>query len=90
MFSEPILMAHERLLIVQFVTTMSWQAPYSLYSRRFFRQMQSSPLVMWQFEMRTFFEWSRSMPSPLRIFRLFSRLMPSIRATLQPTRCTVQ
>ena len=46
MFSDPILMAHDREAITQFVTTISWHEPYCSLSRRFFRQMQSSPEVM--------------------------------------------
>lgn len=55
-FSEPILMAHEREVMTQLVTTISSQEPYSSNSRRFFRQMQSSPDSMKQFAIRTF--WS--------------------------------
>jgi hypothetical protein len=83
-------MAHDREVMVQLVTVMSCVGPYSAYSRRFFRQMQSSPEVMWQLAIRTLREWSMSMPSPLRILRLLSRLMPSITTPSQPTRCTVQ
>ena len=72
MFSEPIFTAQEREVITQLVTTMSRQGPYSSNSRRFFRQMQSSPLSMKQPVMRTLREWSTSMPSPLRILRLLS------------------
>lgn len=55
-FSEPILIAHEREVMTQLVTTISSQEPYSSNSRRFFRQMQSSPDSMKQFAIRTF--WS--------------------------------
>ena len=55
MFSDPILMAHEREVIVQLLTTTSSQGPYCSNSRRFFRQMQSSPDPIKQFAMRTSF-----------------------------------
>ena len=71
-FSEPILTAHEREVMMQLVTTTSSHGPYSSNSLRFLRHMQSSPLSMKQFEIRTLREWSISMPSPLRTFRLLS------------------
>ena len=49
-------MAQERLDMTQLVTTISWHEPYWSDSRRFFRQMQSSPEVIWQLLMRTRFE----------------------------------
>lgn len=35
MFSDPIFTAHEREVMVQLVTVMLWQEPYSANSRRF-------------------------------------------------------
>ena len=77
-FSEPNLTAQERDSITQFWMTMSSQAPYADSSRRFFRQMLSSPDSMKQLAIRTLREWSMSMPSPLRILRLFAIVMPSM------------
>ena len=88
--SLPNLMAALVEVRVQLVTVMFSQGPYCMAWAVFLKTMQSSAHSMWQLAMRTFWQWSGSMPSQLAIRRSFRMRMPSMSTSRQPTMWTVQ
>lgn len=88
--SLPNLMAALVEVRVQLLTVIFSQGPYCMALAVFLKTMQSSAHSMWQLAMRTFWQWSGSMPSQLAIRRLFRIRIPSISTSRQPTRWTVQ
>ena len=93
-FSEPILIAHEREVMTQFYHYNIFARAIFFKFRRFFRQMQSSPDSMKQFAIRTFLE-DPSIPSPLRILDYSikrccqSRHRNSLSGVLSNRRCSI-
>ena len=61
---------------MQPVTVMFSQGPYSAKPDVFFRAIVSSAASMSQFAIRTFRQWSRSMPSLLGTSQALRMLMP--------------